>query len=292
AHIYGGPTMSVAMLCEQLNIAGVNASVFTTTANGENELPVITGQRVNVEGVEVTYFKRITKDHTHFSPQLLKNLWSEVSNFDAIHIHAWWNLVSVLSCLIAVLKNVPVILSPRGTLSTYSFNNKNAGAKKLIHRSLGKYLLKRITVHATSVHEKEILTGIVPAENISILPNFVRLPVKEYPVKKEWSGVLKLLFLSRIEPKKGLDLLIDALKDIQVPWHLTIAGSGNNDYVDQLKTMAQPYINNKQVIWLGFQDESKFNLFYNNDLMILPSHDENFGNVVIESLSVGTCAGK
>ena len=72
AVIYGGPTMSVAMLCEKLSKAGVGIEVFTTTANGAHELPVATNKSVIVDGVSVTYFKRITKDHTHFFPIVIK----------------------------------------------------------------------------------------------------------------------------------------------------------------------------------------------------------------------------
>jgi hypothetical protein len=65
AVIYGGPTMSVAMLCEELSKAGTSTEVFTTTANGTGELPVKVNKPTVVDGVTVTYFKRITKDHTH-----------------------------------------------------------------------------------------------------------------------------------------------------------------------------------------------------------------------------------
>ena len=60
--------MSVSMLSEQLAAAGIGVSVYATTANGTEELPVKTNSILNVDGVQVTYFKRITKDHTHFSP--------------------------------------------------------------------------------------------------------------------------------------------------------------------------------------------------------------------------------
>jgi tRNA A37 N6-isopentenylltransferase MiaA len=113
--------MSVAMLCEALVNADISAEVFATTANGAVELPVEAGKAVMIDGVTVTYFKRITKDHTHFSPALVKALWKRVKEFDVVHIHAWWNLVSVLSCMVALIKGIPVVLSPRGTLSDYSF---------------------------------------------------------------------------------------------------------------------------------------------------------------------------
>jgi len=147
--------MSVSMLSEQLMKAGVYTEVYTTTANGKVELDVKPGKASQVEGVTVTYFKRLTKDHTHFSPALFKKLWMQVKQFDVVHIHAWWNLVSLFSSLIALSRGIPVVISPRGTLSPYSFQNKNIGTKWAIHNFLGQFLLKKSHIHATSDREKE-----------------------------------------------------------------------------------------------------------------------------------------
>ncbi|RYE55228.1 MAG: hypothetical protein EOP48_10655, partial [Sphingobacteriales bacterium] len=103
ANIYGGPTRSVSQLCEALAIASddrvLHSSVLTTRANGESELSVPTGVPQLVDGVRVTYFDRITKDHSHLSLALLNQLQKEIKNHKQdgliIHIHAWWNLVSV-----------------------------------------------------------------------------------------------------------------------------------------------------------------------------------------------------
>lgn len=287
AYIYGGPTMSVAKLCEQLVKAGHSVSVYTTTANGATELDVLTDQVVKVDGVDVTYFRRITKDHTHLSPALLKALWKSAAEFDAIHIHAWWNLVSVLSCMIAVAKGKPIVLSPRGTLSSYSFSNKNIGKKKLIHNLLGKKLLAKCHMLATSAREASAVKALVNPPSITVIPNFVNLDDNITAEKPTDHDHLKLLFFSRIEEKKGLDILLDALQLVTVPFHLTIAGDGDKDYIDQLKASVHTGLTDK-ITWAGFYNDDKFNLLRRHHLLVLPSHDENFGNVVIESLSVGT----
>jgi glycosyltransferase involved in cell wall biosynthesis len=288
AYIYGGPTMSVSKLCEQLTKRGNDIAVFTTTANGPVELPVTPGCQAVVDGVPVTYFKRVTRDHSHFSPALLRRLWKEVKTFDLVHIHAWWNLVSVLSCWIAVLRGVPVLLSPRGTLSAYSFTNKNNLPKKAIHVLLGKPLLKRVHIHVTSDREKGGIEALVHPKSITDLPNFIALPEQVIDVAPKQNDHLKLIFFSRIEEKKGLDILLNALTTVTVSYHLTIAGDGNAEYVDQLKAIAAASGLSGYISWIGFQGANKFDLLQQHDLMILPSYDENFGNVVIESLSVGT----
>ncbi|MCC8425742.1 XrtY-associated glycosyltransferase XYAG1 [Mucilaginibacter sp. UR6-11] len=287
AYIYGGPTMSVAKLSEQLTKANCTVTVFTTTANGNTELTVSPGIETPVDGVSVTYFKRITKDHSHLSPGLLISLWKNARTFDVIHIHAWWNLVSVLSAWIGLIRKVPVVISPRGTLSAYSFTNKNNLIKKIIHNLLGKRLLNGSFLHATSLAEQQALAEIIKPRAIFDIPNFVKI-ISSSRKRKSGGPILKLLFLSRIEEKKGLDILLHALPLLNIPYHLTIAGDGDENYINVLKNIAHYNLSDDNISWIGFQNDSKFDVFTDHDLLVLPSYNENFGNVVIESLSAGT----
>ncbi len=281
--------MSVSMLCEQLAITGAAITVFTTTANGTDELPVVINQPVNLDGVTVIYFTRITKDHSHFSPSLLIKLWKEVENYDLVHVHAWWNLVSILSCLVALTRKIPVVLSPRGTLSAYSFANSNQKIKGSFHKFLGRRLLNKCYFHVTSEQEKKALLNIIQPKGMAIIPNLVKLPVNAgYQKEKQFAPDFKLLFFSRIDEKKGLDILLNALPMVSVPYCLTIAGSGDEAYIKYLKKLAADNHIDKHINWAGFRTENKFDLFNAHDLFILPSHDENFGNTIIESLSTGT----
>jgi len=216
AYIYGGPIQSVGKLCKVLAKATKSLSrdvgelknweieVFTTTANGNKELKVETGKQQIVDGVPVTYFKRWTKDHSHFSPGLLIYLRSEIllcaqDDNVIVHIHAWWNLVSVLSCLIAKWYHVPVVLSPRGMLTAYTQTNRNSIAKKIIHRSIGKRLLKYCHIHATSDQEQADILEIVQPKSITVIPNLVNLAEdRERKAKSEVNDFFKLIFLSRI----------------------------------------------------------------------------------------------
>ncbi|MFD0795032.1 XrtY-associated glycosyltransferase XYAG1 [Mucilaginibacter litoreus] len=288
AYVYGGPTVSVSMLCEQLHGAGIDVEVYTTTANGVAELPVKPNETKYVDNVAVTYFKRVTKDHTHFSPALLGALNKKIKQFDIVHIHAWWNLVSVLSCYVAIKNKVPVVLSPRGTLSAYSFSNKNTGFKSYIHRFLGKRLLQKCLIHATSVYEASAINRLMANQSTTVIPNLIRLSdEKDQSPERFVNNKLRLLFLSRIEEKKGLDILLRSLEHITVPFSLTIAGSGDPEYIEKLKLLI-PESQKDNIEWAGFYGDGKFKQLAAHDLLVLPSHDENFGNVVIESLSAGT----
>jgi len=288
AYVYGGPIMSVSMLAEQLVIAGESVDVFTTTANGKEELPVVVGKSIMVDGVNTTYFHRVTKDHTQFSPDLLTHVWKNAKDYDVIHVHAWWNLAAVLSCLVATWRKVPVVVSPRGTLSNYSFGNKNNTAKRLIHNLLTKRLLKKCFIHTTSENEYHSVQKIIGAKVFFNIPNFIRLGEDKKYAEPESKNYLKIIFFSRIEEKKGLDILLNALPGVKIPYRLSIVGDGNIDYVNRLKDIAVKNNIDQHIDWLGFRGKDKFDLLHEHDLFVLPSYDENFGNAIIESLSVGT----
>lgn len=279
--------MSVAELSEQLMAADVHTEVFATTANGSEELPYPAGKPVVMDGVKVTYFKRMTKDHSHFSPALLLKLWQEARQFDVIHIHAWWNLVSILSCWIALARKIPVVISPRGTLSSYSLTDKRSRTKHWFQQVLGVALLNRCHLHVTSALEEQQIRTLLKPRSIHLIPNFVKVnsrPAAHPPQET----VFRLLFLSRIHPKKGLNLLIDALSALKFPFRLTIAGSGDEAYIHSLRALAEANKVAACIEWAGFRQQDKFSLLAAHDLLVLPSYDENFGNVVIESLSEGT----
>ncbi|MFN0293095.1 XrtY-associated glycosyltransferase XYAG1 [Pedobacter helvus] len=302
AYVYGGPTMSVAKLSEELTKAGHEVTVLATTANGKEELNVPIGKETLVDGVKVYYFKRLTKDHTHFSPALLWFLHQTIKSEKQktknekiiVHIHAWWNLVSIFSCLVAKLHGVKVILSPRGMLTNYSLNNRNSKMKDAIHFFLGKSLLKYAYIHATSEKEKEDVAQTSTVSGIRVIPNFVNFPNAQInPIATKTltnlPNTYKLLFLSRIEEKKGLEILFEALSQIAIPYQLSIAGTGEQSYIQSLKNLAERLGIQHKLTWLGHvANEQKFELLAQSDLLVLTSYNENFANVVIESLAVGT----
>lgn len=296
SEVYGGATASVTQLCEMLYQNGIGINVLTTTANGTEELLVNTKEPVYLNHVETRYFKRITKDHTHFSPTLLwalvKLLKSKGSAAQIVHIHSWWNTVAIFSCLIAQWYRIPIVVSPRGMLTLYTFNNRNGWIKTLIHQLFGKRLLKGCYLHLTSKKELTDVNSLkIQSKNAFILPNLVQLAKVNCTITQPSSPkIFKLLFLSRIEEKKGLDLLFTALSLLRFQWKLTIAGNGKACYIQSLRALCQ-HLNLPQshINWQGqVNGTDKFKLISENDVLVLPSQNENFANVIIESLSAGT----
>jgi glycosyltransferase involved in cell wall biosynthesis len=92
-----------------------------------------------------------------------------------------------------------------------------------------------------------------------------------------------VLVLSRLHPKKGLDVLIEAFLSLPFSnWRLVLAGDGPEEYVSKLKRMAS----DTRILFTGWVDgEQKNALLSCASLLALPSHQENFGLCVMEALS-------
>ena len=287
AYVYGGPIESVAMLCEGLAAAGHEVDMFTTTANGETTLEVTPDATVMVDGVKVTYFRTLTKDPTFISPALWRRLFAEVKNYDIVHIQSWWNILVIVSAVICHFRGVKVVVSPRGMLSDYIFNSGQRKAKRLIHRFGGLNALTKSHFHATAEAEYRECIKLIPGWKGFVAPNILTLP--EVPLEPRYNEIFTLVFLSRIHPKKGLEILFEAISKLDFNIILKIAGSGEEEYIKQLKKLAGELKISSQIEWLGWRSRGdKFHEFMHADLFVLVSHNENFANVVIESLHMGT----
>lgn len=314
AYCYGGPTFSVGRLCEALQegFPDVNTLVFTTTADGKKELELESGCKHIIEGVPVFFFRRLTGDHTHFSPALLLALHRYLKKERLaqgrliVHIHSWWNLVALLSAALVLLHRIPLIISPRGMITAYTLSFRHSVLKRIIHQALGKYILKQATVHATSDLESEHIRLHCPRGNITVIPNLLTTNTGEALQRERHpphlgrivadkagspttNGALQLLFLSRIDKKKGLQVLFLALALVDFQWTLTVAGDGLPTYIRTLKQLSGNLKISSNIKWVGqVANHLKNQVLARHDLLVLPSRNENFGNVVLESLSVGT----
>ncbi|RFO95804.1 transferase [Rhodoferax lacus] len=104
-------------------------------------------------------------------------------------------------------------------------------------------------------------------------------------------GKRVLLFLSRIQVKKGCDLLIEAfakVADQDPTLHLLMAGPDQTGWVAELKALAQARGIADRISWPGMlQGDMKWGAFYSAEAFVLPSHQENFGIAVAEAMGCG-----
>ena len=177
------------------------------------------------------------------------------------------------------------ILSPRGMLGAYSFQSR---VKKVFHRFLGHFLLSKTVIHATAAQELTECRHLGLTQGF-ILPNILPLEIADKTsVEASAERPLQILFLSRIHDKKGLDFLLEALSRLQTPAHLSIVGEGDAQDMAFFKSKTIDLGIEDRVVWLGWADAAqKQACFATHDVLVLPSKNENFANVVIEALAAG-----
>lgn len=259
--------------------------VLSTTANGKVELNYKSNSLQNIDGVNIKFFSRQTKDHSHLSLGLLKYLWNNGKNYDVIHIQSWWNLVALISALICKIMGWKYIVTPRGMLSPYTY--QTSLLKKTIHLIFGDYLLKSSIIHTTSLDEEFKIKALNLNYKTCVVPNYINTDTPI--IERTHNETTELLFLSRIHPKKGLDVLIRSLTLITEDVHLNIVGDGDKEYIESLRNLALELKVTDKITWHGsIYDDAKYKMYAFCDLMILPSQDENFANNVLESLLLGT----
>lgn len=287
AKSYGGPIESTHKLCLALAAKGLEVKVLTTDSDGPSRLAE-SGKIVEyAPNLRVEYCPRTFGDDV--SLPLLTKLYGAIGKADVVHLTAVYSFTTIPTLSIARLLGKPVVWSPRGSLKHYAGTTRG-GAKSLWEK--GAFGVSgRLTLHCTSELEAQA-TALRIRETTGreietrVIPNGV--DVVEKP-KSAQSGKLRFLFLGRLDRIKGLEQLIDAcklLREKAVPFRLTIAGTGEALYVQNLRGAAAGL--GGDIEFVGFADDAKKReLFANSDLLILPSHTENFGMAAAEALANG-----
>lgn len=205
---------------------------------------------------------------------------------DIIHIHGLWLPFFFKTFCWAKRHKIRVVWSPHGCLSPWSLRYKGM-KKRLAWWLYQRWALQNVTaLHATTPLE----TNDIRAQHLT--PPVVELPLGIHAPhaspRKSTTIPKTALFLSFIHRKKGLIDLIDAWANLQPnDWQLIIAGSSNDNYIEQVKQYAEE--RHVKALFTGevFGDE-KESLLTQADLFLLPSYSENFGVVVLEALAHGT----
>jgi len=265
----GGPSRSVPQTCEQL--AKLQVDIELVARPSAHPVKVQAFPNLNVKFHTIKQLMRFGKSISKREIDLihLQHVWDPY-----IHVMAWW----------ARRKNIPYIITPRGMLEPWILN-QNPLKKKLGLFLYQRNDLKKATlIHATCELEKDNIRRLGFSNPITIIPNGVDL--SEVKAIKTVYGTKKMVFLSRIHPKKGIELLIEAWRQIETKgWLLEIAGNGEEQYIEHLKASAKDL---KNVQFVGPQfGEHKWDFLRSADIMVLPTYSENFGIVVAEALAVG-----
>jgi glycosyltransferase involved in cell wall biosynthesis len=297
----GGPSFALPAMARSLQPHDVSIIAATTDDDGPGRhLNCVShGVETPQDGWSAMYFPKQTEFYKVSLP-LSSWLRAHVAEFDVVHIHAVFSFASLVAGHAAAARGVPYIVRPLGVLNRWGMQNRRKLVKALSFRLLDLPLLKKAAaMHYTSRMEMEDaarfgLTNLQRVIPIGIdLAPFDSLPPRSvfsahFP---ETAATRNLLFLSRIDVKKGLDLLINAFAKIspsQTNTRLIICGDGDPALIGKLKTMATAGGVADRITWAGqVTGELRLAAFSAAELFVLPSHSENFGIALLEAMAAG-----
>lgn len=289
AHIYGGPIQSVYRLCLYLQQSGSAVRVLTTDANGPDKVLDVDKEReVKVaDDLTVRYCKRLMS-HS-ISPLLVRLLPSYVRWADVVHLTAVYSFPTIPTLLTCRVLGKPVVWSPRGALQRWK-ETRRVRLKAFWERFCRFVAPKRLILHVTSDDEALESQKLMPGVQVVIIQNGIEVPdsAMHLPI----NGTLRLLYLGRLDPKKGVENLLEACALLSsrngLQWNLTIAGDGDPRYVRAVEARVLNLGLHQKVRMVGHvEGETKRNAFERSDLTVVPSYTENFGMVVAEALAHG-----
>lgn len=291
-------------LSTALAAQGHEVTILTTNSNGDNgqaPLDVPLDQPVEQDGYSIRYYPCAPFRRYKYSAPLINWLKRHASEYDIAHIHALFSPLSSIAAKTCRKTDLPYILRPLGTLDPTDLKKK-ALAKKLYATLLeAPNIGGAAALHFTSLKEQQTSERFGHSPKDFILPIGVTLPNLEDERLPEQLRVEYdlpndrplLLFLSRIAPKKGFDLLIPALQQLLsegLNFHLILAGGNPQDpaYEQNIYDQIQNSSLKGHVTKTGFvRGDRKRALLVLSDLFVLPSYYENFGIAAAEALAAG-----
>src|SRR5215813_2152451 len=286
-------------MCRALQSRGLEIVIATTNADGSGELPAPLGERIVYQDVATIFFARQWSEALKYSRPLALWLKENVVNFDLAHIHDVFSHACVAAALACRRRRVPYLVRPLGTLDPWSLKQKRARKRIFWHLGVRQMLTGAAAIHYTTAEEKRLVETTLDLTRGVVVPNGIDLSYLERPIapfhqqRPELGNNPYILALSRIHPKKGFELLIESFAVLKRAgffgdWRLVIAGDGDADYVDQLKSLTRRRGLSEDVIFVGWLDGAgKYAALKEASLLVMPSYQENFGNSLIEAMACG-----
>lgn len=315
AYAYGGPTRSVHQLSSALVDRGHDVTVYTTDAKDAEQRADRDPNPEILEGIEVHRFRNVSNTlswrNFPLAPGMGIKIEQTMSDFDVVHSHEYRSFHTMFAHWGSKRHNIPHVLQPRGSLprhsklhseGSYSYDGKNK-MKSVFDRLVGNDIVKDASrVVASSQIESEQYAHV----NVDVDPGLVRhLPnglssadFQNLPARGAFradhditENEYVVLFLGRLHPQKGGDLLLEAMEDtssFERGISLVFAGPDEGDLA-RLERLAEWYDLSDPTYFTGpIYGEAKKAAYVDADVFVLPSHYESFGNVAIEAMACGT----
>ncbi|UPH70238.1 glycosyltransferase [Abyssibius alkaniclasticus] len=288
----GGPIRTIANMRKQLT-ESADIAVFTR----DRDL----GSNVRYDAIQADTWTETEYGPIYYaSPEEfgVKGLKKAMASLDCdlLYLNSFFGFRSTIQIYLWSRwqnRHLPILLAPRGEFSSGALALKRIKKKMFLSlvRTLGLY--RDIHWHASTEAEKDDILRCFPGANVGVAEDPVEVNFDPSPVGRvspRPSGQLRVSFISRISPMKNLDQLLRILAGTSARIDLDIFGPiEDTEYWDRCQALVSDMPKNVSVSYKGaLHPEKVSSAFADYDLFAFPTHGENFGHVVFESLRAGT----
>lgn len=213
-----------------------------------------------------------------------------IPSVDIVHIHGLWEPWLTRQARHFRKSGSKSVWSPHGMLTPWALRQRKWKKRAAWWLYQHRVLAHADLIHVTAQSEVADVRRLGLANALAVAPLGVRLAPLKSRTKPD-GATRTILFVSRLQKKKGLLNLIDAwetLQDIAAGWQIVIAGPGQEGYLEEVLARARQNGVSESVIYVGaVYGVKKEDLYAEADVFVLPSFSENFGSVVVEALAQG-----
>lgn len=296
----GGPPVVVDQWCSELRSRGVEAEVLTTDSYAPPNDDF--WQAEYTARYPLTVIKHIGPRGFGYSTMFRSVLADRLKHVDLIHVHNVWGYANRLAADLCPKFKVPFLVSTHGMLDPHSMGRK-AWKKRLYGRLFEFPALRRAAGLVFTHTEEERLAR----ETCGQLPKgyVVPLGTSDPPTDSrqdlaslflsQFPGTARgprVMFLSRLHEKKGLNLLLPAFQRLlkkSTSSQLVLVGPGETNYIQHLQSYANSLGISEQTHFVGpLHGQLKWAALAAADIYVLPSYQENFAIALVEAMRVGT----
>ena len=293
----GGPPRSIVGLCENLAplVDRLDLCCVDLGAHFGPRVGVDTS-RVNLTEVQCRLWKSL---RLYIPKGLGAVLKDKAASADIIHSHGLWAPANAIVAGAARKANIPHVIAPRGSFEPGALD-KSAWKKAIFKRLYVNHALcDAACFHALTEREAWCIRQFGLTNPIAILPNAVTVSQppddRDVAAGRDWTawfgGKKLIVFLGRMHPIKGLDVLIEAWRRIAgefTDWHLVLAGPDEDGYLAAIESQVETADLADRVSFPGgLYGPDKDSLLTAADLFVLPSRSEGMSVALLEAMAAG-----
>ena len=297
--VYGGPSKSVVELAQALGSLGLGVDIVATNASGSTKLEVPLHTWLTKKSYRIKYFPYWDLLDYKISLSLTRWLFQHVADYDLVHTNAIFSYPVLPAYWACQRHRIPYFVTPHGMLEPWALSYK-AWKKRFYYTLFEKPALGRASaIQMLAFTEAERTKALNLKAPLVVLPNgidrqdFETLPDPKLFYEKfpDTRNKTLILFLGRVDPKKGLDLLSFAFTKVHAQFpqtHLIVAGPDNIGFLPTAQSyFAEAGCVNAVTFTGMLTDSMKYAVLGAASLYVAPSYSEGFSMSVLEGMASG-----